>query len=58
MTWYHGNDFYVQTSVEFTKLDFDLSRNIIYQIAALEPAAARPASARSPGLRRAATWSR
>jgi len=35
MTWYHGNDFYVQTSVEFTKLDFDLSRNIIYQIAAL-----------------------
>jgi hypothetical protein len=35
MTWYHGNDFYVQTSVEFTKLDFDLKRNIIYQIAAL-----------------------
>jgi len=35
MTWYHGNDFYVQASVEFTKLDFDLSRNIIYQIAAL-----------------------
>ena len=35
MTWYHGNDFYVQASVEFTRLDFDLSRNIIYQIAAL-----------------------
>ena len=36
MTWYHGNDFYLQGSVEFTKLDFDLRRNIIYQIAAVD----------------------
>ena len=35
MTWYHGNDFYLQGSAEFTKLNFDLSRNIIYQIAAV-----------------------
>jgi len=33
--WYH-NDFYVQTSVEFNQLDFDLKRNIIYQIAAID----------------------
>jgi outer membrane autotransporter protein len=36
MTWYHGNDFYVQGSLEFSKLDFDLRRNIIYQIAAID----------------------
>ena len=34
--WYHGNDFYVQGSVEYNQLDFDLKRNIIYQIAAID----------------------
>jgi len=33
--WYH-NDFYVQTSVELNQLDFELKRNIIYQIAAID----------------------
>jgi outer membrane autotransporter protein len=36
MTWYHGNDFYVQGSLEYSKLNFDLRRNIIYQIAAID----------------------
>jgi outer membrane autotransporter protein len=34
--WYHGNDFYLQGSLEFNQLNFDLSRNIIYQIAAID----------------------
>lgn len=34
--WYHGNDFYLQGSLEFNQLDFDLRRNIIYQIAAID----------------------
>lgn len=34
--WYHGNDFYVQGSVEFNRLDFDLNRNIVYSIAAVD----------------------
>ncbi|HXR63026.1 MAG TPA: autotransporter domain-containing protein [Rudaea sp.] len=34
--WYHGNDFYVQGSLEFNQLNFDLRRNIIYQIAAID----------------------
>lgn len=34
--WYHGNDFYVQGSVEFNQLEYDLRRNIIYQIASID----------------------
>jgi len=34
--WYHGNDFYLQGSLEFNQLEFDLRRNIIYQIAAVD----------------------
>jgi uncharacterized protein with beta-barrel porin domain len=33
--WYH-NDFYVQASAELNWLDFELKRNIIYQIAAID----------------------
>lgn len=36
VTWYKGNDFYVQSSLEFSRLNFDLRRNIIYQIAAID----------------------
>jgi len=35
-TWYHGNDFYIQGSLEFNQLNYDLSRNIVYQIAAVD----------------------
>jgi outer membrane autotransporter protein len=34
--WYHGNDFYLQGSLEYNRLNFDLKRNIIYQIAAID----------------------
>ncbi|HZP66654.1 MAG TPA: autotransporter domain-containing protein [Rudaea sp.] len=34
-TWYHNNDYYVEGSVIFDWLDYDLSRNIVYQIASL-----------------------
>lgn len=36
MTWYHGNDFYLQASLAFNQLDFDLRRNISYSIAAID----------------------
>jgi outer membrane autotransporter protein len=36
LTWYHGNDFYVQASLALNKLDFDLRRNISYSIAAVD----------------------
>jgi uncharacterized protein YhjY with autotransporter beta-barrel domain len=35
VVWYH-NDFYLQGSAEFNQLDFDLRRNIIYTIAAVD----------------------
>ena len=34
-TWYHNNDFYVEGSVIVDWLNYDLSRNIVYQIASL-----------------------
>jgi outer membrane autotransporter protein len=34
--WYHANDFYLQGSLEYNNLNFDLRRNIIYQIAAID----------------------
>ncbi|MDR3388892.1 MAG: autotransporter domain-containing protein [Rudaea sp.] len=34
-TWYHNNDFYVEGSVVLDWLNYDLSRNIVYQIASL-----------------------
>jgi len=34
-TWYHNNDFYVEGSAVVDWLDYDLSRNIAYQIASL-----------------------
>jgi len=36
MVWYHANDFYLQGSAEFNQLDFDLARNIIYTIDAVD----------------------
>lgn len=35
-TWYHANDFYLEGSLGYGWLDYDLSRNIIYQIAAVD----------------------
>ena len=35
-TWYHANDFYVEGSASYGWLDYDLKRNIIYQIAAVD----------------------
>jgi len=32
-TWYHNNDFYVEGSLVLDWLSYDLSRNIVYQIA-------------------------
>lgn len=32
-TWYHANDFYVEGSLALDWLSYDLSRNIVYQIA-------------------------
>jgi outer membrane autotransporter protein len=34
--WYHANDFYVQGTVELNQLEYDLRRNIIYQIASID----------------------
>ncbi len=34
-TWYHNDDFYVEGSVVLDWLNYDLSRNIVYQIASL-----------------------
>jgi outer membrane autotransporter protein len=34
-TWYHNNDFYVEGSVVLDWLNYDLNRNIAYQIASL-----------------------
>lgn len=34
-TWYHNDDFYLEGSAVFAWLDYDLSRNIAYQIANL-----------------------
>jgi outer membrane autotransporter protein len=34
-TWYHNNDFYVEGSAVVDWLDYDLNRNIAYQIASL-----------------------
>ena len=34
--WYHATDFYLQGSLEYNNLDFDLKRNISYQIAAVD----------------------
>lgn len=34
-TWYHNNDFYVEGSAIVDWLDYDLTRNIAYQIASL-----------------------
>lgn len=34
-TWYHNNDFYVEGSAVLDWLNYDLSRNIVYQIASL-----------------------
>ena len=39
-TWYHNNDFYVEGSAVVDWLNYDLSRNIIYQIASLSGSAA------------------
>ena len=35
-TWYRNNDFYVEGSVVYDWLNYDLSRNIAYQIASLD----------------------
>lgn len=35
-TWYHANDFYIEGSASYGWLDYDLKRNIIYQIAAVD----------------------
>ncbi|HEX6832878.1 MAG TPA: autotransporter domain-containing protein [Rudaea sp.] len=35
-TWYHANDFYVEGSLGYSWLDYDLKRNIIYQIASVD----------------------
>ena len=32
-TWYHANDFYIEGSLALDWLSYDLSRNIVYQIA-------------------------
>jgi outer membrane autotransporter protein len=34
-SWYHNNDFYIEGSAVYDWLNYDLSRNIVYQIASL-----------------------
>jgi outer membrane autotransporter protein len=35
-TWYHADDFYLEGSASYGWLDYDLKRNIFYQIAAVD----------------------